>query len=120
MHARQRDGSANTAPDERVLVRSYEPEIYVLSSRRYGGRFFWSDWLTSPRRAYRRDEWLAEDARDFERVAPTWVVALPPVLDPWEWDWFRTRADIESAAFYESRGFERRAVFGPYVILHRP
>jgi hypothetical protein len=111
--------SANTAPDERVLVRGYEPEIYLLSSRRYGGRFFWSDWLTSPRRAYRREEWLAQDAGDFQRLAPTWVVALPPAPEPWTWDWFRARADLESAAFYEGRGFERRAAFGPYIILRR-
>jgi hypothetical protein len=111
--------ATNTAPDERVLVRGYEPEIYVMSGRRYGGRFFWSDWLTSPRRDYRRQEWQAQDARDFERIAPTWVVALPPVPEPWTWDWFRARAEVESAAWYEAHGYERCAQFGPYVVLRR-
>jgi hypothetical protein len=109
----------NSSEDDAVLVRGYEPEIYGLSSRRYGGRFFWSEWLTSPGRAYRRAEWLAEDERDFERIAPTWVVALPPTPQPWSWDWFRARGDIESADWYEARGYVRRAAFGPFTILHR-
>ena len=66
----------NTASSDEVAVRGFEPEIYALAARRYGGRFFWTSFLTDPHRAYRRDEWLAQDRAQLGERMPRWVVAL--------------------------------------------
>ena len=70
----------HAAPGEQLLVRGYDPEIYYFAGRRYGGRFFWSSVLVTPALEYRRDEWLAEDLADIERLRPAWVVTfeVPP------------------------------------------
>jgi hypothetical protein len=67
---------AHVAPGEEVVVRGFEPEIYTVSGCRYGGRFFWTSFLTDPRRAYRREEFLAQDRAQLLERSPRWVVAL--------------------------------------------
>ena len=37
-------------------------------------RFFWTAWLTDPTRAYRREEFAAQDRSTFERTPPRFVV----------------------------------------------
>jgi 4-amino-4-deoxy-L-arabinose transferase-like glycosyltransferase len=66
----------HTDPRDEIAVRGFEPEIYAISRRRYGGRFFWTSFLTDPRRAYRRDEWLAQDREQLVARSPRWVVAI--------------------------------------------
>ena len=66
----------HTSPSDEVAVRSFEPEIYAIARRRYGGRFFWTSFLTDPRRAYKRAEWLAQDRTQLEERRPRWVVAV--------------------------------------------
>jgi hypothetical protein len=92
-------------------VRGYDPQIYYFAGRRYGGRFFWSSVLVTPGLSYRRDEWLAADRADIERLRPAWVVT--GFQQP-------TAPECESPAWFEAMGWERRAVFGPFVVLYRP
>jgi hypothetical protein len=100
---------SHAAAGERLLVRAYEPEIYFFAGRRYGGRFFWSTVLVSPKLAYRRDEWLAQDRADIERLRPSWVVAMP-----------ESEAECESPSWFERLGWERQAAMGRFVVLYRP
>jgi hypothetical protein len=101
---------AHAAPGDRLLVRFYEPEIYYFAGHRYGGRFFWSTVVASPQLAYRRDEWLAQDRADVERLAPPWVVTRESP----------TGADCETPEWFERMGWRRRAAIGPFVVLYRP
>jgi hypothetical protein len=66
----------HVAPGDEVAVRGFEPEIYTVSGLGYGGRFFWTSFLTDPRRAYRREEFLAQDRAQLLERSPRWVVAL--------------------------------------------
>jgi hypothetical protein len=67
---------SNTVASDEVAVRGFDPEIYAIAGRRYGGRFFWTSFLTDPRRAYRREEWLQQDRAQLVERKPRWVVAL--------------------------------------------
>jgi hypothetical protein len=100
---------ANTPPDATLLVRGYEPQVYDRAHRRWTGRFFWSTWLVLPTRAYRRDEFLAEDRADFDRRPPDVVVAPYDVPD----------SSIESAGWFVARGYVERARFGAFSVLEK-
>jgi hypothetical protein len=102
---------AHAAPNDQLLVRPYEAEIYYFSHLRYDGRFFWAQVLDSPWLVYRREEWRAEDRADILRLRPTWVVAWPNAAND---------DDLESAAWFESMGWVRQTQIGPFVILHAP
>lgn len=65
----------HTQPDDIVSVRGFQPEIYAVAQRRHVGRFFWTLFLTSPYRAYKRAEWLAEDERDLREHPPKYIAA---------------------------------------------
>ncbi|MBL8610203.1 MAG: glycosyltransferase family 39 protein [Myxococcales bacterium] len=96
----------HTSPDDLVAVRGFQPEIYAVAERRYGGRFFWTTFIVSPQRAYRRDEWLAEDARALDQHPPKYVVALTGVAD-----------GPDSVAWFSPRGYVVDTVMGPFTIL---
>lgn len=96
-------------PDDLVLVRGMEPEIYITADRRWAGRFFWSSWLTSPSRAYRRESWLAEDRADVERLRPRFVVAISNAAD-----------SVDAEATYVGLGYQRRTIIDPFIIMERP
>lgn len=99
---------AHTTPEESVTVRGFQPEIYAIAHRRHVGRFFWTTFLTNPARAYRREEWLAEEFRDFAEHPPKYVVALAFIHE-----------GLDSAEYHEARGYVRVAAFPGYVILER-
>jgi hypothetical protein len=99
---------AHTTPDDPVTVRGFEPEIYAIAHRRHVGRFFWTTFLTNPARAYRREEWLAEELRDFTEHPPKYVVTIE-----------RLHEGLDSAEYHEARGYTRVAAFPGYVILER-
>jgi hypothetical protein len=98
----------HTSPADEVAVRGFEPEIYAVAGRRYGGRFFWTSFLTDPRRAYRREEWLAQDRADLVARRPRWIVALT---------WVREGPDAPALA--ESLGYLRRHELYGFTILER-
>ena len=49
--------------------------------RHHGGRFFWTTFITNPSRAYRREEWLAEDRRSLVEHPPRYVVAFEGIAE---------------------------------------
>jgi 4-amino-4-deoxy-L-arabinose transferase-like glycosyltransferase len=97
----------HSSPDDRLLVRGYEPELYYFAQRRYGGRFFWSSMLVLPELDYRRDEWKREDRDEIDAMKPAWVVAKRDV------------AEVDSVAWFASMGYEERAEFGAFVVMAR-
>lgn len=97
---------AHSSPDDSILVRGYEPEIYAFAERRFVGRFFWSAFLTHRSRIYRRAEWLAQDEGGIARFPPRFVVALGNTVDA-----------IDSTRWFEERGYVTRQVFGGLVIM---
>jgi hypothetical protein len=103
-------------PGDRLLVRGFQPEIYAVSGLSYGGRFFWDDFLTNPRRAYRRDEWLAQDRADLERVKPRWVLAIRARPDLVGWP---EPTEIQSVAYFERLGYRRSEEMFQYVVMER-
>lgn len=74
---------ANTGPGDRLLVRGYEPGLYLLAGRTYGGRFFTTSQLAWDTCAYKRGLWRAQDREDLARIRPRVVVAIdvPSGLD---------------------------------------
>ncbi len=72
-----------TSTDDAVLVRGYEPEIYLASGRSLKkGRFFVTPPLLWPGCAYRRAEWLGEDRRVVGDARPKIVVAIVATPGP--------------------------------------
>jgi hypothetical protein len=98
-----------SSPDETLLVRGYEPQIYAVARRRYTGRFFWSTFLTDPTRVYHRDAWLAEDRAELDAHPPSWVVAYSDVA-----------AGVDSEGDFAARGYQVRMRAGHFVVMRRP
>lgn len=98
----------NSAPDDLIAVRGFDQTIYAIAHRRAPTRFFWTRWLTEPRRAYRRRDWVAEDADALRRDPPRYVV----VGD-------RARRGPSSAAYFESLGYSERFRNGRLIVLER-
>lgn len=98
----------HTAPDDAVAVRGFEPELYAIAHRRFCGRFFWTPFLTDPRRAYHREAWLAQDRAQLAGCAPRWVVAMP---------WADQGPDAPQS--FLARGYVLRETIGGYAILER-
>jgi len=98
----------HTSPADEVAVRGFDAEIYAMARRRFHGRFFCTNFLSDPRLAYRRDEWLREDRAAFEHDPPRWVV---------------TRTDLPEApdapSTFLALGYVERARTGGFVILER-
>jgi len=94
--------------DDYVLVRGEAAEIYVIADRRAPGRFFWSTFLSSPTRAYRRDDWLGEDARAITEHPPRFVVVRRVVA-----------SGPDSAAWFAPRGYQTVRSVGAWLILSR-
>lgn len=98
----------HSVPSDTIVVRGYEPQVYASAKRHYAGRFFWSPWLTLPSREYKRAEWLASDLDSFTRSQPRFAVAYDGPV-----------AELDSAAWFEARGYLRREKFGAFVVLER-
>lgn len=81
-------------PEETVVVRGYEPEVYLRARVRYGGRFFWTGHLQWEGCEYRRDEWLRRDEDELRGLRPDWVVAK------------NVPHGIDAAAGFEARGYK--------------
>lgn len=99
---------AHSSKDDVVCVRGFEPQIYAVANRRFVGRFFWTTFLTQPARAYRRAEWLAEDARALAANPPAFIVTLSAIHE-----------GLDSREHYEPLGYRSVAIFHGYEILAR-
>lgn len=62
-------------PDDGLCVRGFVPQIYAMTGLRYGGRFFWTNFIVHPS-SYRREELLDEDWRAFLATRPRFVVTM--------------------------------------------
>jgi hypothetical protein len=91
-----------------LVVRGFEPVIYMESGLRYGGRFFESTWITQKRFSTLTGVNAIEDYAFFKANPPRWVVAFSH-LD----------TGIDAAKTYESMGYVRRTNVAVFSILER-
>lgn len=98
----------HAAPGDTLLVRGFEPQIYMVAGLRYGGRFFESTWMTQKRFSTLTEVNALEDWNFFRANPPRWVVAF-------------TENDslIDSAALYESLGYVTRTKIAVFSVLER-
>ncbi len=101
--------ASHSAPHDLVAVRGFDQAVYAVAHRRAPTRFFWTRWLTEPRRAYRRAEWLAEDRESLRRRPPRYVVVN-----------VRAREGPASQAHFETLGYVERFRHERLVVLERP
>jgi 4-amino-4-deoxy-L-arabinose transferase-like glycosyltransferase len=99
---------AHSTPADLIAVRGFEQTVYAVAHRRAPTRFFWTRWLTEPRRSYKRSEWLAEDHAALERNPPRYVVVGE-----------RAHDGPASKAHFESRGYVERFRHGRLIVLER-
>jgi hypothetical protein len=99
---------ARSAPHERVAVRGFDQVVYAVARRRAPTRFFWTRWLTEPRRAYRREQWLTEDREALLRDPPRYVVVNE-----------RARRGPASAAYFTALGYRACFRHGRLIVLER-
>jgi hypothetical protein len=94
---------AHSDPGDNVCARGFQPEVYEIAQRSYHGRFFWTYFLSEPKRFYRHEEWLAQDRADILRDPPRFLVTLADVHE-----------GVESLEWFESLGldYEPRAQWG--------
>jgi 4-amino-4-deoxy-L-arabinose transferase-like glycosyltransferase len=97
---------AHSRPNDRVLVRGFEPEIYAMAERSYGARFFWTAPITTNACAYRRWEWIADDRAQIARVKPRYVVALS-----------RAQFGPDAPSTFVSMGYVLRTTMFDFAIL---
>ncbi|MBK8213676.1 MAG: hypothetical protein IPK71_07990 [Myxococcales bacterium] len=64
---------AHARPGDRVCVRGFDTQIYAQTGLRYGGRFFWTNYIWHPK-SYRHHDFVAEDHAYFEKARPRFVV----------------------------------------------
>ena len=103
-------------PDDRVLVRAFEPTIYVSAHRSYGGRFATTHHLNSHKVLYRRAEWRAEDRADIERIKPRFIVAMRPRPDVPFWP---DPEEIDDARFFAQFGYKEVHSAYQFVVMER-
>ncbi len=99
----------HSAPEDRLVVRGFEPQVYFAAKRRYDGRFFWSTFLTEKRFSSGKDRLSREDYEGFKANPPRWVVALS-----------YQHEGVNAAETYEHLGYTRREETAFFVILERP
>lgn len=106
----------HSQPDDRILVRAFEPTVYVTAQRSYGGRFATTHHLNSQKVLYRRAEWRAEDVRDIERLKPRFVIARRARPDMPGWP---LPADIDDAAWFAQFGYREVYAAYDFVVMER-
>ncbi len=100
--------AANSSAEDTLAVRGFEQVVYAVADRRAPTRFFWTRWLTEPRRAYRRREWLAEDRAALLRNPPRYVVVSE-----------RARRGSASQKYFRPLGYVERFRSGRLIVLGR-
>lgn len=97
-------------PGDTLCARGFNPELYALTGLKYEGRFFWTNFLVDPRRAYRRQDYLEEDRKAFLQSRPRFVVAVKKE---------EGKGNIESAETYFPLGYTIIREFGTMQVLER-
>ena len=100
----------HSEPNDVVLVRGFDPAIYAMANRRYGGRWYCTHHITSPKVFYKRAEWTAQDRADIDRLKPRFVVArVPPDFGP----------DINDERWFHQLGYRSVERMPPFVLMER-
>ena len=97
---------AHARPGDELCVRSFEPQVYVLTGMRCASRFFWTAWITDVRRVYRREEWLAEDRAALEQSRPRFVTVKA-----------EANGGVDQEPYFSAMGYVRRATIGEFYVL---
>jgi 4-amino-4-deoxy-L-arabinose transferase-like glycosyltransferase len=100
--------AAHSSPADRIAVRGFEQTVYAVADRRAATRFFWTRWLTEPRRVYKRREWLVEDRAALRRNPPRYAVVNA-----------RARRGPASRAYFTRFGYVERFRHGRLIVLER-
>jgi hypothetical protein len=100
---------ARARPGDRVCVRGFDTQIYAQTGLRYGGRFFWTNYIWHPK-SYRHDDFVAEDRAYFEKARPRFVVTETQN---------RGRGMLESRETYYPLGYTDVMTTGSLDVLER-
>lgn len=98
----------HSSPDDRVLIRGYEPQVYVLADRRASQPFFATPQLVAPICGYTWGEAIPRDRASIERDPPRYVVAVGFVA-----------FGPDAPSTFEGLGYRRVRAFGDLVVLER-
>ena len=99
---------SQTTERDTILVRGFQPGVYVYARRRAPGRFFWTGMFIDSKRQFHRDAWLAEDARAVATL-PRFVVTRVDALGP------------DAPARFTEMGYTPCREFGKLAVLgHGP
>jgi hypothetical protein len=98
----------HSLPTDTIAVRGFQPEVYEVARRRYAGRFFWTNFIVDEQRSMKRDAWRAEDLAALAASPPLFVVTVSG------------SGDIDSPAFFEKRGYQKRLEDGFLGVYERP
>lgn len=101
--------SRHAQAGDTLAVRGFEPQIYIHSGLRYGGRFFATTWLTQKQFSTRTASNAREDYAYFRASPPRWVVAFTHLED-----------GVDAAKTYERLGYLPRHTEAVFTILERP
>jgi hypothetical protein len=101
--------NAHKNPDDRVCVRGFDTQIYAQTGMRYGGRFFWTNYIWHPK-SYRHDDFVAEDRAYFEKTLPRFVVTETA---------HRGAGMLESRELYLPLGYHQVFEHGTLEVLER-
>jgi hypothetical protein len=96
----------HSSPEDRILVRGASAEVYNVSGRRAPGRFFWSVFLSTPTRPYRREQWSSEDLAAIREHPPRYVIVREGA-----------KPGIESADAFAPLGYSEQHRIGVWRIL---
>ncbi len=98
----------HTRESDVIAVRGFQPQVYAAARRRYPGRFFWSTFIVSDTRMYKRQEWVEEDRKALSSNPPRFVVTLTQARDT-----------TDSSDWWLPRGYSKELELGDFTILAR-
>lgn len=101
--------NAHKQPGDRLCVRGFDTQVYAQTGMRYGGRFFWTNYIWHPK-SYRHEDFVAEDRAYFEKALPRFVVTEIA---------HRGAGMLESRELYLPLGYQKVFEHGTLEVLER-
>lgn len=99
--------ATHSAPDDSVLVRGFEPQIYLRAHRAFAGRFFSTPMFYEPLCSYGIHEWREADVAAIRGGRPAVVVAL------------RVPSEIDGVEPFLALGYQPVGETEHFVVLTR-
>lgn len=98
--------ASHSLPEDRVVVRGFEPQVYLMAGRRAGVRYFATPVLTAPQcMLIGMSQAEEDDLAELQQKRPRFIVGLKAAaLGP------------DSPARLEALGYERRAEIGGFEV----